>query len=409
MSYNKEISVYEGHIYLITNKINKKQYIGQTKQKLKYRWNQHIRTIERCDEFYMILHRAMYKYGVENFDFIELENICTNSEEELRNQLNQKEVDYINKYNTLKPNGYNMTRGGNYTSSMCFKPVKAYNYKGELLGCFDSIVDGADFLCNGVVNNISLCCDGKRKHVKGIIWRWQDDDFNKFSLTENDIINIRLKLGEITIDQYSINGVLTNSFSSYPAIKRYFKSLGREIHTINISKCCTGKIKCAYDYIWRYSFDDFGFYDINLILPRREIVRYSFDFNIIEEYSDIYEATNAILLNEDNFDTVKKGIYRVCCGDRKTYRGCIWKYKGDDIYFSDYKNGFHQNNIAVNQYNKQGVFIASYNSIKEAHDKTGINNISKCCKDNTKSAGGYKWYYADDLNQPDKSKIIKTI
>lgn len=406
MSYNKEKNIYYGHIYLITNKINNKQYIGQTRQKLKYRWNQHIRTINRDDKFYMILHRAMYKYGVENFDFKELELVYANNEEELYNKLNQKEIDYIAQYDTLKPNGYNMTTGGNNVSLACCKPVKAYNYKGELIECFDSIVDAANFLCNGVADNISLCCNGKRKHVKGIIWRWIDDNFDKYLLTKSDIINIRLKLGEITIDQYSFDGNLINKFSSLPEIKRYFKKNGKTIHTADIHKCCNGKIKYAYNYIWRYSFDKFGSYNTNLTLPRRKIIQYSLNLAMIAEYEDIYEATKIVLLDDDNFDTVKKGIYRVCNGSHKTYRGYIWKYKDGKIVQEDYKNGFHKNYIIINQYDKNGVFISSYNSIKEAHDKTNVNNISKYCKDHTKTAGGFKWYYADDIDQPDKTKII---
>lgn len=406
MAYNKETGMYKGYIYLITNKINNKQYVGQTKQKLKYRWNQHINTIRRDCEFYMILHRAMYKHGVKNFDFAELEHVCTDSEESLCKQLNQKEIDYIDKYNTLKPHGYNMTQGGNYVSPTCLKPVKAYNYKGELIGYFDSIVDGAEFLCDGIVDNISLCCEGKRRYVKGVVWRWQNDDFDKFPLTKNDIINIRLKLGEITIDQYSMDGIIINSFKSLPEINKYFKKSGRAIHTTDISKCCRGQIKCAYDYIWRYSFDDFNSYNTDLTQPRRKIVQYSLDFNIVAIYEDIYEATKAILLDEDNFNTVKKGIYGVCNGNHKTYRNYIWKYEGNDIFLNDYKNGFHKNYIVVNQYGKNGIFVASYNSIKEARDKTGITNISKSCRDHTKTAGGYYWYYANDPKQPDKTKII---
>ena len=72
---------------------------------------------------------------------------------------------------------------------------------------------------------------------------------------------------------------------------------------------------------------------------------------------------------------------------------------------NDYKNGFHQNYIPVNQY-KKDIFIATYNSLTEAHNETGVNNISKCCKGRAKVAGGYSWYYADDPNQPDKTKII---
>lgn len=49
----------------------------------------------------------------------------------------------------------------------------------------------------------------------------------------------------------------------------------------------------------------------------------------------------------------------------------------------------------VIQYDKNNNYIAEYNSITEAQNKTGINksNISACCKNKTKTAGGYIWKY----------------
>lgn len=50
----------------------------------------------------------------------------------------------------------------------------------------------------------------------------------------------------------------------------------------------------------------------------------------------------------------------------------------------------------VNQYSLNGVFIATYPSIKEAERITGIDNtmISRVCKGKSKFAKGYLWKYA---------------
>lgn len=62
----------------------------------------------------------------------------------------------------------------------------------------------------------------------------------------------------------------------------------------------------------------------------------------------------------------------------------------------------------VNQYNKFGIFISTYMSEKDAKNQTGISSstISDVLRGRKKSAGGFLWFYADDPNQPDKSKII---
>lgn len=51
--------------------------------------------------------------------------------------------------------------------------------------------------------------------------------------------------------------------------------------------------------------------------------------------------------------------------------------------------------ISVLQYNKNGVFVAEYESLNEASRQTGIpsSNICNCCKGKVKTAGGSIWKY----------------
>lgn len=88
-------------IYKITNKINGKMYIGQTKRKFEKRWARHIR-----DSLNNILDthfaRAIRLYGPENFI---TEIIDTADTEE---ELTKKEYYWIHYYNTINE-GYNET------------------------------------------------------------------------------------------------------------------------------------------------------------------------------------------------------------------------------------------------------------------------------------------------------------
>ena len=49
------------------------------------------------------------------------------------------------------------------------------------------------------------------------------------------------------------------------------------------------------------------------------------------------------------------------------------------------------------QYTKDGVFIKEWTSEIEASRVIGINqgNITKCCQDKRKSAGGFVWKYSE--------------
>ena len=53
-----------GLIYKFTNKINNKVYIGQTTQTIEQRTNKHLSQLD--DNTYF--HRALKKYGINNFD-----------------------------------------------------------------------------------------------------------------------------------------------------------------------------------------------------------------------------------------------------------------------------------------------------------------------------------------------------
>lgn len=52
----------------------------------------------------------------------------------------------------------------------------------------------------------------------------------------------------------------------------------------------------------------------------------------------------------------------------------------------------------VNQYNLDGVLIKTWDYIKQAGESLGIpyQNISRCCRSNKGTAGGFKWSYADN-------------
>jgi len=104
-----------GEIYCLTSPSGKK-YIGQCVKYLSSgkkwgyisRWKEHIRD-SKTKNYCRLLNNAIVKYGEENFK-VELITECNILE------MNQLETYYISLYNTLTPNGYNLTTGG---SELC--------------------------------------------------------------------------------------------------------------------------------------------------------------------------------------------------------------------------------------------------------------------------------------------------
>ena len=102
-----------GQIYKSTNLINSKIYIGQTKciGLLNARIKRHIKSckskITKNDYF----HRAINKYGINNFKWEIIEEI-SDIKEKLFIILNNLEIFWIKKLNTQDPKiGYNLTPG----------------------------------------------------------------------------------------------------------------------------------------------------------------------------------------------------------------------------------------------------------------------------------------------------------
>lgn len=93
----------KGFIYKITNKVNGKVYIGQTRYTVESRWRQHCKNFN-IEHRQQPLYKAFAKYGIENFIVETVEEVdCT--------RLNEREMFWIAKYDSFNK-GYNATVGG---------------------------------------------------------------------------------------------------------------------------------------------------------------------------------------------------------------------------------------------------------------------------------------------------------
>jgi hypothetical protein len=108
-------------IYRAKNKINCKNYIGQTIYSIDQRKKAHKRLYKNDKGF--CFHNAIKKYGWNNFEWFILEK-CNSKKE-----LDEMEYHYIKQYNTYygNNNGYNMTYGGNGGLSSLEKGSQEYN------------------------------------------------------------------------------------------------------------------------------------------------------------------------------------------------------------------------------------------------------------------------------------------
>ena len=185
------------YIYKITNRLNEKIYVGQTKQPIEKRFLQHF--YEKTP-----LGQAMRECGIENFT-IEIIDRC-----ETQEQLNEREKFWINALNAKQPNGYNVRNGGggghNYSrGKLKIQEMLNYNIRNilinELLAKKYPILDTATnyFLKNTIDEKIPM------------------DFLVKTQTTESQNIELAFKF-------------LPNSIFE---VKDFFKSLFASLYTMN--------------------------------------------------------------------------------------------------------------------------------------------------------------------------------
>lgn len=94
-----------GSIYIIRNTVNDKVYVGQTTMTVRERFMVHMKPSNEKRKRTYKLYDAVHKYGRDCF-YVE-----TLEENVPLDELNQKEIEYIDKFDSYK-NGYNSTPGG---------------------------------------------------------------------------------------------------------------------------------------------------------------------------------------------------------------------------------------------------------------------------------------------------------
>ena len=132
--------------------------------------------------------------------------------------------------------------------------------------------------------------------------------------------------------------------------------------------------------------------------PRmRPVNQYDFDGNLLHTYPSISAASRAIGVSTRTMASICGKI-----GAHSTH-GYIFRYADDKSpwvnYDSNLCRGNDERKRSVNQYDKDGNFIRSYESICEASRCTGISTswIQNICspRSSDKSAHGYVFKYSD--------------
>lgn len=252
------------YIYCFTNLLNNKKYIGSTIQQPNIRYNQHIYNSkhQNNNKYNYPLYQAFRKYGVENFQYeILLQKDCT--EKEIR----EIEREYIKKYNSLSPNGYNQTLDTKHPINDVIAYNKMSNTKREnapkvaetnaegtkIIKIFRSASDCSEEI--GIdIKKIGACCRGERKSTQDRFFHWVDEKNNIIIKKYN---RDPYKGAKGTTQKQKTNRLVGKYDLKTNKLLNKYESIALAARENNcdasgISKTCRGKRSYCGGFIWRY-------------------------------------------------------------------------------------------------------------------------------------------------------------
>lgn len=324
-----------GRIYLYINVVTGMGYVGKTTQKQSDRARQH-KSKNGCVYF----HRAIKNYGWDNFLEIELEDCFTEK------QLNERERFYILFLNTLAPNGYNLTEGG-----------EGGKYSEEAR---DHISVGTK---RSYENNPNLIQERSRA------WKEQMNDPIKRANWEN---------GYFSKEAKEKKRKSMEEYYSKPQNRQKARDAQNRPEVAEAKrKALMGKMVGSKNG-----------HSKRVVMYEKE----SGEF--IRTWDCITDAIRFLGIS------VKGGshITSVCRGRRLHAYGYRWRY-----YTKDYKKNIgkleqvHGLSKAVKMLKTDGTLIKVYPGMNEASRQTGIpaSSIQSTCSGKQHTGYGYKWEYAD--------------
>lgn len=213
-----------GYIYYCKNLVNNKGYVGQTKRTLSERKKEHFSHIYSEA---VIFHKALSKYGKENFEW----SILGEYEDSL---LDEKETYWIKEKNTHFKDGYgyNMSYGGetHFGVDVNSKKVMAHNLKTNEKFIYSSMHEAARQLSqkenkNFNMQRISHICHGNKGAYSYFDYTFSFLDEN------NNIIPTNFN-GDTSQKRKGINIVAINENDE----KFYFSSLRKAEEGLKINR-----------------------------------------------------------------------------------------------------------------------------------------------------------------------------
>ena len=282
-------------IYKFENLKNGKVYIGQSIN-IEQRYKQHKTNCNQIDRNKSKFYQALNEFGIDNFSF-EILEICS------QNELNDKEIYWINYYNSVEC-GYNTLTGGSYGYIVERQPIYDAWDKGL------SIQEIAEQLnvCKTTVRNTLHSYENysvEESHKRGGNLAYE-------TALKNNTHNSLMISNKVY--QYDLDG---NFINEYKSVYEAARCTGTQESSIR--KVISGERQTANSFIWFNQKQ-------SQVSPRKSggksksVCQIDLQGKYLKTYKSLSEAAKAV--NGDH-----SLIGKVCRGIKKTAYGYKWLYE----------------------------------------------------------------------------------
>jgi len=189
-----------------------------------------------------------------------------------------------------------------------------------------------------------------------------------------------------------------NSIKGQPKLYYSFKKYGYKNHIFEILEECQIKQLNEQEIYWGLYFNVINeglnckLGNQNSIISKetrlkmsKKVFQYDLQGNFIKEWSSISEISDTLKLSKGWLSHII---------DHSTFTLKGYRFTSEKTKLIPITKNYKNKKI-VFQYDRNNIFIQQWSSAKEAAEKLGLftQNITSCCRNETKSAGGFIWKY----------------
>lgn len=386
---------------------NGKKYVGKTKD-LSSRMSLYLKTDGSNKE----LSCAIAEFGWDNVDIVALSRVDCKDKVDLELCLSILEVKYIRELNTLYPNGYNISLGGEClgipieylttdkdiisSHSISSKPVLVYDLNGDFVMEYPSIARMAydqgvsEELIRPILNTKKMYgekwylrvkrYDYAPKHIEIALPKTKERVIYNDVIVERERVKykdviIRKEIEKIVerkvikkphILKYDVDGTFCGEYDNLTSACLSFSN---SASGIGCGRYCKGYI------LFEKESDDYPKQiEPYQVLSKKVLGRYYRPATELEDKSPN-------ITKKQEREKRKVGRPKKAENEQKKKLSINGRYTNIN------------NDYPIEQYDLNGIFIATHNSIRDAAADTGVRyaNIWACVVGRTKKAAGYIW------------------